>query len=370
MMMLNSHFRFFAVLLSFLASSPILASNHAAPADQQQIEQIGNRQLSIPKYMVKTCLADGVGKPCTANTSLKTVSGLRVTQQEAEQNCEETEGQRGSVTYTDLILPTNSSPDKVLLVEVTTSVPGQDSSNGFFVRPTRLTRYWGKATVSSKKASFYLAETGQVRKNECTEKVSKKTAIQKETYVIRNYRKKEFSQLSSPLSQIFFLITILKFSVEFASDSIWKNKQDVATFDALMLFVNPEIIIPENNMITVSPNSEEISENLGPNKSYVFKADINYDWGADHVFKVHDNTNVYFEKGAYVRARIVQTEKKVKNILLKGFGTLDVHYDLDADVIGISDDATRQVCRNLFIFIVGVIQSHSIQSAQPFFIEL
>ncbi len=110
-----------------------------------------------------------------------------------------------------------------------------------------------------------------------------------------------------------------------------------------MLFVNPEIDIPTSNVITISPDSNEVSEDLGPNKNYVFKAGVNYDWGADHVFKVHDNTNVYFEKGAYVRARIVQTQKKVKNVLLKGYGTLDVHYDLEWDVIGISDDATRQV---------------------------
>jgi hypothetical protein len=131
--------------------------------------------------------------------------------------------------------------------------------------------------------------------------------------------------------------------VEFASDSIWRKKQDVTNFDGLMLFVNPEIVIPENNVITVTPNSNKNFEDLGPNKNYVFKAGIDYDWGKDHVFKVHDNTNVYFEKGAYVRARIVQTQKKVKNVLLKGYGTLDVHYDLDDDVIGISDDATRQV---------------------------
>jgi len=110
-----------------------------------------------------------------------------------------------------------------------------------------------------------------------------------------------------------------------------------------MLFVNPEFRIPTENVITVTPESNQVFEDLGPNKNYVFKADIDYDWGRDHVFKVHDNTNVYFEKGAYVRARIVQTEKKVKHVLLKGYGTLDVHYDLeDEDNIGISDDATRQ----------------------------
>ena len=117
----------------------------------------------------------------------------------------------------------------------------------------------------------------------------------------------------------------------------------MTNFDALMLFVNPEINIPTENVITVTPGSNQVFEDLGPNENYIFKAGINYDWGRDHVFKVHDNTNVYFEKGAHVRARIVQTEKKVKNVLLKGYGTLDVHYDLEGDDIGISDDATRQV---------------------------
>lgn len=148
---------------------------------------------------------------------------------------------------------------------------------------------------------------------------------------------------------------------------MWKNKQAVENFDALMLFVNPEITIPEDNVITITPDSNQIAEDLGPNKNYVFKSDINYDWGADHVFKVHDNTNVYFEKGAHVRARIVQTEKKVKNVLLKGYGTLDVHYDLDYDLIGISDDATRQVCPYITRLVENSTESHSMQTSQSNF---
>ena len=150
--MLSSRLSFYVALLSFLGSS--------ASADQS-LRRL-NPDISS-NYVVKTCLADGIGQPCTGNTSLQPVSDLRLTEQKAGTNCEETEGQRGSITYTDVILPTQSSPDKVLLVEVETLVPGQDSSQGFFVRPTRLTRYWGKPTVASKKASFYLAETGQVR---------------------------------------------------------------------------------------------------------------------------------------------------------------------------------------------------------------
>ncbi len=235
-------------------------------------------------YSVKACVTGGVGQACTPVP----VTDLRFTKQSAADSCEETEGQKGSVTYVDLILPAG----KALFVEVETKVPGQNSASGFFVRPTRHTRNWGKADVQEKKASFYLADTGQ-------------------------------------------------FSVEFASDSIWRNKSKATTFDALMLFVNPPITLP-SNLIPISPDKNGVFEDLGPNKSYLFVAGIDYDWGKDHVFKVHDNTKVYFEKGAHVRGRIVQTEKKVKNVLLKGYGTLDVHYDLDDDVIGISDDATRQ----------------------------
>ena len=49
----------------------------------------------------------------------------------------------------------------------------------------------------------------------------------------------------------------------------------------------------------------------------MFGANKTYDWGRDQVFKVHDNTQIYFEPGANVRARIVQTEKKVDNVLIR-----------------------------------------------------
>merc|ERR1712176_1052212 len=151
------------------------------------------------------------------------------------------EGQKGSVTYIDLILPQNSN--KALFVEVQTNVPGQNSNEGFFVRPTRRTRYWGRPElISPTKASFYLAETGQ-------------------------------------------------FSVEFASDSIWRNKKMATSFDALMLFVNPEIDdMPQVHdynddfiIVTTATHQNKLYEDLGPNKSYVFQAGIDYDWGRDHV---------------------------------------------------------------------------------------
>lgn len=245
--------------------------------------------LTNALYSIKACLVDGVGQ---ASCTPVLVDDIRYMKQPAANSCEEREGQKGSVTYVDLLLPQG----KVLYVEVSTYVPGQSGARGFFVRPTRKTRNWGIAQLANggTQAFFYLADTGQ-------------------------------------------------FSVEFASDSLWRNQNQATTFDALMLFVNPVVIIPNSNtLIEISPGSNSVFENLGPNKDYLFKAGVNYDWGRDHVFKVHDNTQVYFEKGAYVRARIVQTEKKVKNIILKGYGTLDVHYDLEDDEIGISDDATRQ----------------------------
>ncbi len=161
-----------AAFLFFLAFSPTSASY---VPDDQLVRQLNDSIGISSKYVVKACLADGIGKPCTGNTSLETVPDLRITQQSAPDSCEATEGQKGSVSYTDLMLPTLSSPGKVLLIEVTTKVPGQDSSNGFFVRPTRLTRYWGKATVSSKTATFYLAETGQVSRNQACKRANTRT---------------------------------------------------------------------------------------------------------------------------------------------------------------------------------------------------
>ena len=245
-----------------------------------------------PKYSLKACLADSVGASCTPVPVSN--SDLRYISQTASSTCEETEGQRGSVTHVDLTLPSG----KALYVEVTTLVPSQNAARGFFVRPTRITSQWSQANLlndAKTQASFYLADAGQ-------------------------------------------------FSVEFASDATWRDQVQATNFDALMIFVNPELApLPgTSTLIPISPDTNSVYEDLGPNRSYLFVAGIDYDWGKDHVFKVHDNTAVYFEKGAYVRARIVQTEKKVQNVLLQGYGTLDVHYDLEDDLIGVSDDATRQ----------------------------
>ncbi|GMI48064.1 hypothetical protein TrCOL_g11427 [Triparma columacea] len=202
-----------------------------------------------------------------------------------------TSDQKGSVTWADLTLPEGEGGG-VLLVEVTTAVSGQSTDKGFFVRPSRRTRQWGRAELNGKKsATFYLAETGQ-------------------------------------------------YSVEFASPEFWRTEAALS-FDSLMLFVNPKLSIPSNAKI-IGDDSTAVSEDLGPNEVYVFAADYQYDWGADHVFKVHDNTQIYFEPGAHVKARIVQTEKKVDNVLISGYGVLDTHYDLEPDLVGISDDNTHQ----------------------------
>ena len=237
------------------------------------------------KYTVKACAASSFQETC----SLVDIPVMKTKQpvDVSSDDCDETVDQKGSVSWSDLTLPEG----KVLLVEIETNVASQTSATGFFVRPTRITREWGRPQLSATSASFYLADTGQ-------------------------------------------------FSVEFAPPDLWREEAALS-FDALMLFVNPELEIPAN-AIVISDDTTAIAVDLGPNEAYVFAADMNYDWGRDQVFKVHDNTQVYFESGAHVRARIVQTEKKVDNVLISGYGILDSHYDLEPDVVGISDDNTHQ----------------------------
>jgi hypothetical protein len=229
--------------------------------------------------------------------------------------CQEAVGQAGSISWVDLTLPLG----KVLLVEVSTSVQGQSTNSGFFLRPHRLTRNWGKPQLSGKTASFHVAHTGQ-------------------------------------------------FSVEFAADSIWRNYTAATTFDALMLFANPEISLPSGATVISAATDSSIID-LGPSEAYVFKAGVKYDWGRDQVFKVHDNTAVYFEPGAHVRGRIVQTEETVSNVTITGLGTLETHYDLllggpdnDDAVVGASDDRTRQnlviLGTNIKVFGVTLINTN------------
>ena len=256
-------------------------------------------------YIVKACVATSLSGTC----NLKPVALSLISLPFSSTTCEETVDQKGSVSWMDLTLPEGGS--SVLLVEVTTKVSGQNTNSGFFVRPTRRTRRWGRAQVTETSATFKIAETGQ-------------------------------------------------YSVEFASQEFWRTDAALS-FHSLMLFVNPELTIPSNAKI-ISDDTTAVAVDLGPNEVYVFAADYDYDWGRDQVFKVHDNTQIYFEPGAHVKARIVQTEKKVDNVLISGYGILDAHYDLEPDVVGVSDDNTHQNIgiygKNIKVHGVTIIRSN------------
>jgi hypothetical protein len=181
------------------------------------------------------------------------------------------------------------------MIQVTTLVSSQSIKDGFFVRPTRITREWINKPVydGDDTVTFYIESAGQ-------------------------------------------------YSVEFASNELWRTSQSFE-YDSLMLFINPPMHqSPSHSSIVIQHDTTETSIDLGPDESYVFTAEKVYDWGRDQVFKVHDNTKVHFEQDAYVRARIVQTEKKVNNVTIEGYGVLDAHYDIEPDVVGIGDDATHQ----------------------------
>ena len=206
----------------------------------------------------------------------------------------------------------------MLVVKVTTKVSSQTMNRGFFVRPTRLTSAWERpAFANAKTATFPIRSTGQ-------------------------------------------------FSVEFAPPSTWRDKKKALNFPALMLFVNPTFAIPAREAPIVIEEDEVKSDvyDLGPGKSYVFtKANSPYDWGQQQVFKVHDNTKVYFEEGAHVRARIIQTDKKVKNVEISGYGVLDNHYEPEEyDIQGVSDDGSMQTItiygKNIRVFGVTLINTN------------
>ena len=146
-------------------------------------------QPTSSPYEVRTCVANFVGESCLTDL-LPVANPIRYqTQPVTNPNaCEDTVGQRGSLSFVDITLPTN----QVLYVEVTTNVVGQENVgvDNFHVRPSRLTEPWGIPTVMNNVASFYIADTGQ-------------------------------------------------YSVEFASSDLWKDLLSAQNFDALMLFVNP-----------------------------------------------------------------------------------------------------------------------------------
>ena len=256
-------------------------------------------QAQTTPYEVKTCVANTITSSCTPTPI---TNPIRYQTQPVTNpgTCEDTVGQRGSLSFVDITLPI----DKVLYVEVTTNVVGQENvgQDNFHVRPSRLTEPWGVPSVVNNVASFYLANTGQ-------------------------------------------------YSVEFANSNIWKELLPAQNFDALMLFVNPPIMDP------IPPDAEIISESidqfvnvgggqlartLGPSK-YYFSANSVYDWGKDVVFHVVDDTEIYFEQNSYVKARIIQTKQKVNNVRISGYGVLDNAYPpTEYDLPGETDDGSRQ----------------------------
>ena len=228
--------------------------------------------------------------------------------------CDATWDQQGSVSWGDMTLPEG----KMLVVKATTKVDGQTMNRGFFVRPSRLTSAWERpAFVNTKTAIFPIRSTGQ-------------------------------------------------FSVEFTPPSTWRDKSKALNFPALMLFVNPTFAIPAQKAPIVIEEDAVKADvyDLGPENTYIFtKANSPYDWGQQQVFKVHDNTTVYFEEGAHVRARIIQTDKKVKNVEISGYGILDNHYEPEEyDIQGVSDDGSMQTItiygKNIRVFGVTLINTN------------
>mmetsp|Transcript_11164 Transcript_11164/g.16791 ORF Transcript_11164/g.16791 Transcript_11164/m.16791 type:complete len:766 (-) Transcript_11164:110-2407(-) len=257
-------------------------------------------QPTSTPYEVKTCVVNFVGESCLTDL-LPVANPIRYqTQPVTNPNaCEDTVGQRGSLSFVDIALPTN----QVLYVEVTTNVEGQENVgiDNFHVRPSRLTEPWGTPSVEFNLASFYIADTGQ-------------------------------------------------FSVEFASSDIWKDLQRAQNFDALMLFVNPPmdpipsdaVLIEEDIAQFDNVGGGQLARTLGAGK-YYFSAAQTYDWGQDVVYHVMDDTEVYFEQNSYVKARIIQTKQKVNNVLIRGYGVLDNAYPpTEYDIPGESDDGSRQ----------------------------
>ena len=90
-----------------------------------------------PLYKVEYCVATAVGHSC--NLSPQSLEHMASPVDAAK--CDATWGQQGSVTWANMVLPPGG---RALRVRVTTEVPGQSSAGGFFVRPTRQTREWGR----------------------------------------------------------------------------------------------------------------------------------------------------------------------------------------------------------------------------------
>ena len=106
-------------------------------------------QPASSPYEVKTCVVDFVGESCLAGIQPVANPIRYQTQPVTNPNaCEDTVGQRGSLSFVDITLPTN----QVLYVEVTTNVAGQENVgiDNFHVRPSRLppTRPHRRASLS------------------------------------------------------------------------------------------------------------------------------------------------------------------------------------------------------------------------------
>ena len=99
-------------------------------------------------YKVWSCVTDDVKQQC----DLQPVPNLHCVAQPVEKSCDATHGQAGSVSSVDLILPVG----KALYIQVVTNVPSQSSTDGFFVRPTRLTQGLPPPNVTNNTATFYL----------------------------------------------------------------------------------------------------------------------------------------------------------------------------------------------------------------------
>ena len=303
--------------MSQIVAAALAITLAPSSARGEEALQTTTRQ-SIPgpsQYSVEFCVTLAVGRTdCTLQDLPLRYSESPLTD---PLSCDATWEQQGSVSWADITLPAG----KALYVRVRTAVPGQTANNGgFFVRPSRLTAQWGAPDIDAATgtvASFFLADTGQ-------------------------------------------------FSVEFAAESTWRDKAMSLSFPALMLFVNPPLALTPSASSIVYLTRDDVTTtpfDLGPGKTYVFQADENYDWGKAQVFKVHDNTDVFFEPNATVRARIIQTDKKVNNVRILGYGVLENHYEPEEyDVQGTSDDGSVQGItlygKNLLVEGVTLINTH------------
>ena len=141
-----------AVLLLVAAATVPSGSSCSSSSSSNRSSDEGHPSFT-GGYKLEYCVAAAVGLSC----SLQPASLEHMESPVNAEKCDATWGQQGSVSWANIDLP----PGKALRVRVTTRVPGQSSSRGFYVRPTRQTRAWGRPDLSEESATFYLASTGQ-----------------------------------------------------------------------------------------------------------------------------------------------------------------------------------------------------------------